>query len=327
MLRASLRRLVLPMPAFRAMRPHMDTLLFFLRSFSGQLFTSDVLASVALVVSLLAARLVAGRALKAREHLPPQVVRRWTANVRNLLLLVAFAGLVMIWAPQLRTFALSLTAVAVAVVVATKELILCLSGSALRTFTRSYSVGDYVEIGGTRGEVLDYNLLATTLYEFDKREGSFTTTGRNVIVPHSMLFGSPTRTEGTAGARVRHVFEMNFEPEVNLFAKRASIARTVKEAQARCEDEHARTSPRSDVKAHGSHVPAARIGFGTTEIGKYRLEIMISALPELVGETESAIACALGDWQHELRTSEPGGAASAGGAADASGSASQASPA
>lgn len=145
------------------------------------LLTSDVLASAALICVLLSVHVLIGRALKRRESLPLLVARRWTANLRNLLLVVALIGLAMIWAPQLRTFALSLTAFAVAMVVAMKELILCLSGSALRTFSRIYSVGDYVEIGGKRGEVLDHSLLVTRMKEFEATEGLFQETGREII--------------------------------------------------------------------------------------------------------------------------------------------------
>lgn len=115
------------------------------------LYTSDVFASISLTLVLLVAKVIAGRALSRRDDLTPQVARRWTANFRNVLLLVAVIGLIMIWAPQLRTFALSLTAIAIAIVVAIKELILCLSGAALRTFTRAFSVGDVIEVGTTKG--------------------------------------------------------------------------------------------------------------------------------------------------------------------------------
>ena len=135
-------------------------------------YTSDTIASLALILTLMAVRVIAGRALRRRDNLTETVARRWSANVRNVLVLVAVIGLIMIWAPQLRTFALSLTAVAVAIVVATKELILCFSGAAFRTFTRAFSVGDIVEIGSSKGEVVDLNLLALRLREFDERDGS-----------------------------------------------------------------------------------------------------------------------------------------------------------
>ena len=44
------------------------------------LYTSDFIASIALVLVLLVARLIAGRALRGRENLSQQVVRRWTAK-------------------------------------------------------------------------------------------------------------------------------------------------------------------------------------------------------------------------------------------------------
>lgn len=116
-----------------------------------------------MLIVLMIAGWVVRRAVRALDALPPQVVRRWSANVRNGLLLLAAVGLIMNWEPQLRTLALSLKAVAVAVVVATKELLLCLSGSALRTFISAYAIGDYVEIGAFKGEVIDISLLATRL--------------------------------------------------------------------------------------------------------------------------------------------------------------------
>ena len=175
------------------------------------LYTSDVFASVSLILALFLARLIAGRALRRRVDLTQQVAHRWTANFRNLLILVAAIGLIMIWAPQLRTFALSLTAVAVAIVVATKELILCLSGAALRTFTRAFSVGDVIEVGSTKGEVLDLNLLATRVREFESRDGSIAPTGRMITLPYSLLFTLPAKVLLHANGTIEHAFAMTFE--------------------------------------------------------------------------------------------------------------------
>ena len=60
-------------------------------------------------------------------------------------MLLILLGLAMIWAAQIQTLALSMFAVAAAIVVATKELIMCLSGSILRSVTKQYSIGDYTK--------------------------------------------------------------------------------------------------------------------------------------------------------------------------------------
>ncbi|MGN7062004.1 mechanosensitive ion channel domain-containing protein, partial [Neisseria sp. P0001.S006] len=77
---------------------------------------------------------------------------------RNISMLLLLFGVAMIWAAQIQTLALSMFAVAAAIVVATKELIMCLSVSILRSVTKQYSIGDYIEINGLRGLVVDINM-------------------------------------------------------------------------------------------------------------------------------------------------------------------------
>ena len=64
-----------------------------------------------------------------------------------------------IWAPKIQTFAVSLLAIALALVLATKEIITCVGGSVVRMLTNTYTFGDRIEIGGIRGNVLDHNAL------------------------------------------------------------------------------------------------------------------------------------------------------------------------
>ncbi len=271
-----------------------------------QLLQSSALASATLLAALFAIRFLVGRALKRWEGFPPLVARRWTASLRNVLILVAIVGLVMIWAPQLRTFALSLTAFAVASVIAMKELILCFSGSALRALSRAYSVGDYIEIGGKRGDVMDFNLLVTRLREFEKQDGSFHRTGKEIILPHSLLFSMPVRVEGHAGGRVKHVFSMTFEPDANLFAQRATIedaALDAYETMAAGHSKPERGSPAAS-RAEDDRTPSLTVSVGTSDIGKYRLKISFYSMPEFVNAAEQAIACRIGDRVHNLSTAE-----------------------
>jgi small-conductance mechanosensitive channel len=109
--------------------------------------------------------------------------------------LIFVTGLVFIWFHELSTFAVSLVALAVALVLATKELILCLSGTALRAGTNAYTLGDRIEIAGTRGNVVDQNLLATTVLEIGPGHTSSQYTGRAVIFPNSLLLSHPVVNE------------------------------------------------------------------------------------------------------------------------------------
>lgn len=259
------------------------------------LYTSDVFASISLILVLLVARLIAGRALRRRDDLTQQVARRWTANFRNVLILVALIGLIMIWAPQLRTFALSLTAVAVAIVVATKELILCLSGAALRTFTRAFSVGDVIEVGTTKGEVLDLNLLAAQLKEFESADGSIVPTGRTITLPYSLLFTLPAKVLPHSGGNIEHSFEMTFEPDADIFALHDELLETAEHALIE------NTRPSETATSTQDLSVRCTINFGTSEIGKYRLRITLRGRIQNPQSAENAVACALGTLLHSWR--------------------------
>ena len=113
--------------------------------------------------------------------------RRWSVTIRNTLILVSIIGLAIIWAPQLQNFAVSLIAIAVALVLATKELLDCLTGSLLRTASKAYAVGDRIEINGTRGNVVDHNFLTTTLLEIGPGQTSHQYTGRAIVIPNNQL--------------------------------------------------------------------------------------------------------------------------------------------
>ncbi|MEE4154673.1 MAG: mechanosensitive ion channel domain-containing protein [Erythrobacter sp.] len=250
----------------------------------------DVLASVALGSILLLAWLVTGRALKARENLPHDVARQWTVNVRNALMLIGTLGLLMIWAPQLRTFALSLTAVAVAIVVATKELIMCLSGAAFRTFTRAYAIGDIVQIGDQRGEVVDINLMATRLRETERREGSIRSMQRTIIVPHSLLFSQPARILARKGSPQEHIFDLVFETDVDLFAQHGRLTEIVSAALA---------APGGEERPISASEP--RVFFRTTDLGRLRLEIGVETTPQDAHRIENEITTAVGTYVYSQK--------------------------
>lgn len=256
----------------------------------------DALASVALLSALALAWLITGRALRSRDDLSAQVARRWTANVRNALILTAIVGLLLIWAPQLRTFALSVTAVAVAIVIATKELILCLSGSAFRTFTRAYSIGDTVQIGSHRGEIVDIGLLSTSLRESEQREGSIQPTRNTAIIPHSMLFSQSIRVLGRSGYPVEHQFSLVFEKPFNIFARLDEVQNLATSAWLKTRDSTSATPTKDE------HPP--KVIVGTTDLGRVRLEIAVQANTEHVADIENAITIAIGSFVFSQKPAE-----------------------
>ena len=71
-----------------------------------------------------------------------------------------------------------MVALPVSLVVATIELILCVSGSILKTISGSFDMGDRIQIKDFRGDVIDQNLHAATILEAGPGKITHHRTGR-----------------------------------------------------------------------------------------------------------------------------------------------------
>ena len=182
---------------------------------SFDLAVSETLLELLIITGLFVLVLVIIRALTTRYirknvH-SAELRRRWLVQSRNALILILLLGLVLIWADELRTLALSIVAIAVAFVVATKELILCLTGSILKTGSRSFNVGDRIQVKDFRGDVIDQNLLATTILEVGPGKITHQRTGRMTTIPNALFLSEPVINESFTHDYVLHVFTVPFK--------------------------------------------------------------------------------------------------------------------
>lgn len=127
---------------------------------------------------------------------PPEVLLTKLVACRNALAVVAAAGLLAVWVKELASFVLSLAALAGALLIVSKELIMCWLGSLVRTLARPFSVGDVVEIGPWTGKVVDANMLTTTLLE---RGRAHQYTGNHIELPNSLLLNTPVKNLSMTG--------------------------------------------------------------------------------------------------------------------------------
>lgn len=119
--------------------------------------------------------------------------------VKNLILAGAMVALSIIWASKIAGVALSVAAVAGAMLIVSKDFLASLLGTAVFAITRPYRVGDFIEINGVSGRVVDTSMLNTTVA--DTSEGNLIT-GANVILPHAMLLSMPVRNLTATGQYV-----------------------------------------------------------------------------------------------------------------------------
>ena len=171
---------------------------------------SLLISTALLIIGVLIVRALIARFIK-RQVDSPELRRRWLVQSRNGLLLLMIFGLVLIWGEELRTLALSIVAIAVAFVVATKELIMCITGSILKAGAGSFSIGDRIQIKDFRGDVIDQNLLATTILEVGPGKLTHQRTGRMAVIPNALFVSEPVINESFTHDYVLHVFTVPFK--------------------------------------------------------------------------------------------------------------------
>ncbi|WP_236250749.1 hypothetical protein [Chromobacterium phragmitis] len=101
-------------------------------AFLRENYSHEIVRSLLLILTLLIIRIVVDRLLAASSSVPVEERRRWSINTRNGLFVAGLAGIGFIWANELQTLAVSMLAFAAALILATKELIMCLSGGVVR---------------------------------------------------------------------------------------------------------------------------------------------------------------------------------------------------
>lgn len=168
-----------------------------------------VLVSLVILLLIGTGRRIAVRTFD-RSGLPPERRNRFMVQSRNAAIVLFLVAVTVLWAEQLQTVALSLAALAAALVIATKELILCISGTFLRMSARTFRLGDRISVDGTRGDVIDIGPLTTTLLEVGPGPTIHKLTGRTVVLPNSLFLTYPVVNETFTEQYVLHTTTLEF---------------------------------------------------------------------------------------------------------------------
>lgn len=157
-------------------------------------------------------RFIVNRFILKHNFANTEIRRRVLVTVRNTFIALLIISVSLIWFAHIRNLAISLAAIAVACVIATKELILCLTGSLMQSFTQTFKLSDRIEINNIRGDVIDMGLTSTTLLEIS---ASHQYTGRAVVIPNSMFFTYPVVNETYFDSYILHIFIVPFSRDAN----------------------------------------------------------------------------------------------------------------
>lgn len=164
--------------------------------FIEQFVTTKLVATVALVLLLWATRFVIARYIRgSRRDWTAQQRLRWISSSRTFIFVLILLSVILLWGEAIQGFALSVFAIAFAMVFSVKELCMSFNGSVIRFRGKLFEIGDRIEVGEIRGDVIDTTLLSTTVEEVGKGAANHLYTGRRISFANSLFLIQPVRNE------------------------------------------------------------------------------------------------------------------------------------
>jgi small-conductance mechanosensitive channel len=260
------------------------------RVIGNTLLIEDIITTFVMIAIALVARTLIILRIKGRSEILSKDQRKWINRVKNSAIGFILVFLVFIWAPQIQTFALSLTAVAVAVVLTTKELLMCLTGSFMRGAAKAFHVGDWITIDDMSGEVMEINTLSTVLEELDPKTRNFT--GRTLHIPNSKFLTSTVENANFLKHYIYHTITLTIpHQDSDPVALLAALEEIVEKHYTPHQKAAERFNKMVERKTAIDFADAkAEFWLRTTDQGHYTFSVKFFAPTKEFGQLEAEIA-------------------------------------
>ena len=154
-----------------------------------------ILLSLILFIAFYILRLTLLKRIEKNTSLKDYEKLSYIKNVKTYLNLVFLLFIVSVWFSHIQSVFISMMAVAAAIVLATKELIMSFLGGILIRINNYFRLGDRIEIDGYRGFVIDKSLTVTKILEIGPEKHSQQTTGEVIAIPNSLMLAKPVKNE------------------------------------------------------------------------------------------------------------------------------------
>lgn len=150
-------------------------------------------------------------------------------KIRQSLNYLLIISLFLLWFSHLQIFLVSFFAVAAAIVIAFKELIMCITGGVLIKSAKTFKEGDRIEIANIRGFVIESTFLAIKVLEIGPEKHSQQTTGDIISIPNSLVLSNTLKNESYFKGYSIKTFQFKVKSFANFNLLEQELAKKSKE--------------------------------------------------------------------------------------------------
>ena len=145
-----------------------------------------ILTSLVVILFLWIVRTVVVRILWRRTE-DAQVRYRWHKSTMYTAVIIGMVLVSRIWFPAIQSLATLLGLVTAGVAIALQDLIKSMAGWGFILWRKPFAVGDRIEVGKHRGDVIDIRIFKFTLMEIGNWVDADQSTGRVLHLPNSLI--------------------------------------------------------------------------------------------------------------------------------------------
>lgn len=164
---------------------------FFIQSES----IKTIILSAVLIMLLQLIKLTLARSIDKNENLKSIDKVEYKGKVKSYFNILTVFLIIVLWFAQIQAVFVSMFAVAAAIVIATKELIMSFMGGVLIKMNNYFRLGDRIEVDGVRGFVIEKSLTVTKVLEIGPEKNSQQTTGDVIVIPNSVMLTKAVKNE------------------------------------------------------------------------------------------------------------------------------------
>ncbi|MDD5069766.1 MAG: mechanosensitive ion channel [Candidatus Omnitrophica bacterium] len=150
--------------------------------FYQKLFQTGIVVFLGYLVIFISVAIINRRVIDVKAK---YLIRK---NVVYLLHFLTIIFVVFVWLQNLNSLTIFFSVVGAGMALALQEVVLCVAGWFLIMVRRQFDVGDRVELGGVKGDVIDIRVFQTSLLEIGNWVCADQSTGRIVNIPNSAMF-------------------------------------------------------------------------------------------------------------------------------------------
>ena len=210
---------------FKDLEPAVEQVFNFLESRPGKLLLSVIMIILAGSIS----RFMHWRLLRETKATPPKNgnVRATWVRRKNIVWASAVLLIVALWSNQITGFLISLAAIGGALLIVSKEFILCLWGALIISLNKSLRIGCTIEVGQFTGQLVNTGFVTFEMAEIGPSKKQ---TGRLLSLPNSLVFTQAIKNLSIYGSYGIHLIDFNFEKSVRIQDAETLVLRLANEA-------------------------------------------------------------------------------------------------